>query len=349
MDQEKYLILINGQDKTDSIDYFQMQGQYCEIVYANSLKSYRYRCDKVQVLELQQCLKPDEWIVEAGNCSLADLDEILDYGIWYRFVRVGKKTISYPKTDVLLHRNCLADQKAQSLFVYFKETAGAVGLVANNGMNMLSAQYERCRRIDSETALAYYLNPDIKPKKHDLPGAILYPFGLNQSQKMAVENALSSQVSIIQGPPGTGKAQTILNIIANAVRNGKTLAVVSNNNAAILNVAEKMESKGLSFLTAFLGSRANKEHFLETQTGEYPDMESWVLEPEEQQHLAKAVAQLSQEVGQRLDAKNRIAAIQQELLELTPEEYNFTSYYENAGQGFQGEIENLSAQEMLSL
>ena len=188
------------------------------------------------------------------------------------------------------------------------------------------------------------------PKKRDLPGVILYPFGLNQSQKIAVEHALSSQVSIIQGPPGTGKTQTILNIIANAVRNGKTVAVVSNNNAATLNVAEKNGGQGpLVSSPPFWGSRANKEHFLETQTGEYPNMESWVLEPEEQQRLSKTVAQLSQELNQRLDAKNRIAAIQQELLELTPEEHNFASYYENAGQAFRGEIKNLSAQETLSL
>lgn len=349
MDQEKYLILINGRDRTDSIGYFQMKGQYCEIVYANSPKAYHYRRDKVQVLELQQRFKPDEWIVEVGNRSLNDIDEILDYGTWYRFVRAGQKTVSCPKEEVLFHRNCLADQEVKTLFSYFKETAGAVGLTVDNGVNLLSAQYERCKRIDSESALACYLNPDIKPKKRDLPGVIVYPFGLNQSQKIAVEHALSSQVSIIQGPPGTGKTQTILNIIANAVRNGKTVAVVSNNNAATLNVAEKMEAKGLSFLTAFLGSRANKEHFLETQTGEYPDMGSWVLEPEEQRHLAKTVAQLSEELDQRLDAKNRIAAIQQELLELTPEEHNFTSYYEHTGQAFQGEIKNLSAQEILSL
>ena len=349
MDQEKYLILINGQDRTDSVARFRLDGGYCEIIYANSPKPYYYRRDKVQVLELQQRFKAEGWIVEAGNHSLTDLDEVLDYGSWYRFVWAGKKTVSCPKASVVLHRNCLTDQKVQSLFAYFKETAEAVGLTADNGMNLLRAQYERCRRIDSESVLASYLDPAAKLKKRDLPGVILYPFGLNQSQKVAVENALSSQVSIIQGPPGTGKTQTILNIIANAVKNRKTVAVVSNNNSATLNVAEKMEEKGLSFLTAFLGSRANKEQFLEAQTGEYPDMESWVLGLEEQRRLEKAVMQLSRELNQRLEAKNRIAAIQQELLELTPEEHDFVSYYESTRQFFQSQVRNLSAAEVLSL
>lgn len=78
-------------------------------------------------------------------------------------------------------------------------------------------------------------------------------------KKKAVENALSHQVSIIQGPPGTGKTQTILNIIANLVMAGKSVLVVSNNNSAVDNVAEKMESEGLDFIVAKLGSKENKE------------------------------------------------------------------------------------------
>lgn len=43
-----------------------------------------------------------------------------------------------------------------------------------------------------------------------------------------------SNISVIEGPPGTGKTQSILNIIANlAIMQGKTVAVVSGNNAAI--------------------------------------------------------------------------------------------------------------------
>ena len=36
---------------------------------------------------------------------------------------------------------------------------------------------------------------------------------------------------IFYGPPGTGKTQTILNIIANIILQGKTVQIVSNNNA----------------------------------------------------------------------------------------------------------------------
>ncbi|KPX84051.1 ATP-binding protein [Pseudomonas meliae] len=76
--------------------------------------------------------------------------------------------------------------------------------------------------------------------KLESSGNFIFPFGLNESQLQAVEQAFLSQISVIEGPPGTGKTQTILNIIANILLQGKTVAVVSNNNSAVENVYEKL-------------------------------------------------------------------------------------------------------------
>ena len=349
MDSQKYMLLINGQDKTDSVASFRFQDGMCEVVYATSPKTYRYRAEKVQLLKVQSRIDPSQFIITVDGNPLSQVDEILDFGPFYRFLRTGKTALTYPKSQVELQKNCLTNQKQAGVFGYFKETAEAVSLVAECGLNILSAQYERTKSVSDEAVLSCYLDHSKKPAVRALPEAVIYPFGLNQSQKTAVENALSSQVSIIQGPPGTGKTQTILNIIANAVRNGQTVAVVSNNNSATLNVAEKLEKKGLSFLTAFLGSRANKDHFLEAQTGRYPDMSAWVLEPEEKSQLDQEVTGLSKELSEMLNGKNRIAAIEQELLHLTPEQHYFGEYYSTYVQAPKDEVKGLSSQKILSL
>ncbi|MFP1725076.1 AAA domain-containing protein [Lonsdalea quercina] len=90
---------------------------------------------------------------------------------------------------------------------------------------------------------------------------LIYPFGVNESQLKAVEQAFRAQISVIEGPPGTGKTQTILNILANILLRGQTVAVLSNNNAAVENVYEKLEKCGLGHLIAKLGNQHNRKDF----------------------------------------------------------------------------------------
>ena len=108
----------------------------------------------------------------------------------------------------------------------------------------------------------------------------IFPFGCNNSQYKAVKRAMENQISVIQGPPGTGKTQTILNIIANILMQGKTVQIVSNNNSATENVYEKLSSLkyNLGFVVATLGKSKNKKIFIEQQKANYPDFSSWKTE-----------------------------------------------------------------------
>ncbi len=90
---------------------------------------------------------------------------------------------------------------------------------------------------------------------------LIYPFGINESQLKAVEQAFRAQISLVEGPPGTGKTQTILNILANILLRSQTVAVLSNNNAAVENVYEKLGKSGLDYLVAKLGKDANRKDF----------------------------------------------------------------------------------------
>lgn len=349
MEKENCLILIDGADRTFSVKSIARSGELWEIVYANSPQVYRYRSSRVQLLELQQRLDPAQWILSDGCGDLTQLQEIQDFGTHYRILRAGKRPLTYAKEQVSLERSCMGDRNVQSFLHYFRETADAVGLVTEDGQNLLSSQYARLEKLSSQSVLACYLSPQRAPARKSWDRTILYPFGLNQSQKQAVENALTSKISIIQGPPGTGKTQTILNIIANLVYSGQTVAVVSNNNSAIQNIAEKMEQKNLGFLTAFLGSSENKELFLKNQTGRCPTAAAWFLTEEQQAALEEQAAALTRELEEMLQAKNRVAAIEQELLELAPEEHYFAEYYAACLGASGEEVRGLSSRQMLEL
>ena len=133
-------------------------------------------------------------------------------------------------------------------------------------------QYDKIQQVSEDTVLASHLASQKGVKMPQMPETVIYPFDLNQSQKLAVEQVFPSKISIIQDSPGTGKTQTILNIIANVVRSEKTVVVVSNNNSATRNVAKKLEKKNAAFLTAFFDSLTNKEKLLDAQTDAYPNI-----------------------------------------------------------------------------
>ena len=93
---------------------------------------------------------------------------------------------------------------------------------------------------------------------------LIFPFGCNLSQMRAVKKTFANRLCLIEGPPGTGKTQTILNLIANAVLQGKSVAIVSNNNAATKNVREKLGE--FKFIVASLGSLENQRNFFDSQS-----------------------------------------------------------------------------------
>ena len=329
MDTSKELIIINEKDKTESVVSVKFYGNKCDVIFDNSSRTYSYNSNNVRIIQLKQTIDPSTIIFKYKGSVITGIDQIRDFGEFYRVIRTGRKELSCKRSDVQISKNCLADPKSNELFQYFKDTAAAVSLKTENHTNILKLQYDKITSVDNSTVLSRFLNPalPVETRNHTFP--LIFPFGLNQSQKIAIENAFSSQISIIQGPPGTGKTQTILNIIANAVRNGKSVAVVSNNNSATLNVAEKLGKNGLDFLTAFLGSMKNKSKFLEMQNGTYPNMQSWILNEDIKNTLNKDVTRLSEELNDMLNSRNRIAEIDQEILALKPEQFYFEKYYED--------------------
>ena len=119
---------------------------------------------------------------------------------------------------------------------------------------------DRIDLLESRSALSNYID-GVNPVVNASQETLIYPFGCNESQRLAVETSLKNSISIVEGPPGTGKTQTILNIIANLIIQNKTVAIVSNNNAAVFNVRDKLMRDGYGMVVAPLGNRDNKASF----------------------------------------------------------------------------------------
>ncbi|UOQ92047.1 AAA domain-containing protein [Halobacillus shinanisalinarum] len=206
-----------------------------------------------------------------------------------------------------------------------KALANHVGLKKEDGQTLLAGHFQGLSLVSPRSVLSSYL--EMKPlKKEEKPPTILFPFGFNSSQKSAAEKAMKDQVSIIEGPPGTGKTQTILNIIANAIMNDKTVAVVSNNNDATANVFEKLQKHGLEFIAASLGNKKNRDNFFNEQDDTYPAINDWKLDEEEYQSIDAKLRGEQQRLTHMLERKNRLASLKQELSNLKLEHQYFLDY-----------------------
>lgn len=75
---------------------------------------------------------------------------------------------------------------------------------------------------------------------------LMLPIDYDSSQLEAVAESHASRSFVLHGPPGTGKSQTITNMIADAVFNGKKVLFVSEKKAALDVVKSRLEKIGLS-------------------------------------------------------------------------------------------------------
>ena len=93
---------------------------------------------------------------------------------------------------------------------------------------------------------------------------LVCPLEGDSSQLQAVARAASGQSFVLIGPPGTGKSQTIANIVANTLAQGRTVLFVAEKRAALEVVQRRLREVGLDdFALDLFSSKANKAAVLQ--------------------------------------------------------------------------------------
>ena len=80
---------------------------------------------------------------------------------------------------------------------------------------------------------------------HLSPSQVHNVVDADSSQMLAIDDVMNGRNIVIQGPPGTGKSQTITNLIAEAIGQGKRVLFVSEKMAALEVVKRRLDSVGL--------------------------------------------------------------------------------------------------------
>lgn len=338
MDTRYYMVIIKGEIKTSEVIscvYDRMIRKWD--VKFNNGRVYSYAYENVEKITNPTVLNTNMYRIGRAGRMFFDIEAIYVFetknkSYWHICFKDGSER-DYCKTDLQIIELCLNQEQTANVFAYIKQIAGLLNF-GNNEINtsLLKSGFERISFVGNNVALAKYLKPaSLKTKNLNRNYTPIFPFGCNNSQYMAVKNAMENQISVIQGPPGTGKTQTILNIIANILMQGKTVQIVSYNNSATENVYEKLASPkyNLGFVAARLGNSSNKTIFIEKQDINYPDFASWKIK-EGTEILKKEVEDESIQLKNIFNKQERLAYLNQELSQLDTEEKYFEKYVDES-------------------
>lgn len=250
--------------------------------------------------------------------------------VYWRIKKTDGSTRLYSPNELIVISPCIDGFDKNSAFDYFKQVASLSEFTFDSGEKekLLRKIYDKISFVPEYSALSSFLYPEkYKAKRNIKHQPCIFPFGSNGSQLKAVNAAFDNQISVIQGPPGTGKTQTILNIIANILIQGKTVLVVSGNNSAIQNVVDKLKKSGLDYLNAKLGNRGNFEDFFNSQCDKTipPEISGWnkdVMTLDEIEHISSQLKHV-------FENNETIAQIDQNLLELDTEKKHFLANHKD--------------------
>lgn len=219
-----------------------------------------YNKINVRFFQYPQAIDIKDSIVRLKIGSNKEWDGALIFENQYVVLFTNGYSTEFPISDVEIISNIAQQKETKHLLDYYRYIAA---FLQKSSPSVHYFYQKKLHQIRDDSVLSNFVKR-AQPGRKTSP-SIIFPFGVNPSQREAVTNALTSQLSIIQGPPGTGKTQTILNIIANLICQNKTVAVVAGNNAAVSNIYEKLEKEGFAFIAASLGNSTLQEIFFAQQ------------------------------------------------------------------------------------
>ena len=120
--------------------------------------------------------------------------------------------------------------------------------------------------LKGKNALEYILNERNPKKNKDTPYISYIDGNLNESQKSAIENALSCEnFFLIHGPFGTGKTRTLVELISQETRQNHKVLATAESNAAVDNILERlMDNKKLKLTRLGHPQRVSKHNITQT-------------------------------------------------------------------------------------
>ncbi|MBR6722488.1 DUF4011 domain-containing protein [bacterium] len=168
-----------------------------------------------------------------------DTSDIEEKDIIKIFETVQEKINNHKKWRLL--NNCYIGLFSFAKFVMYKDLDTYQDKIKSNNLVKCICGYSTEKVTDINQAY-----PVEKLDTNVLPQDTYQILDADSSQQQAIAFVKKNNNLVIEGPPGTGKSQTIANIIAELLSQGKKVLFVSQKIAALEVVQNRLEANGLA-------------------------------------------------------------------------------------------------------
>lgn len=230
-----------------------------EIIRKSALKGYVIRSrdeDTMMNITLLEMLRQDFGINISGLENLPRDGSGIDVPTVFNTIRRGIMTLA--RWDV--EEQAIIGNFSFNKFIMWNDIHNNADKLRENKIvaSLMSGQVEWKEEEEEENESDENLDDKFSV------GDIALPISADSSQLEAIYAAVDNKSFILHGPPGTGKSQTITNIIANALYNGKKVLFVAEKMAALSVVQKRLEAIGLApFCLELHSNKAKKSVIFE--------------------------------------------------------------------------------------
>ena len=255
-------------DATKRIVWIANDGNAWKVKYDNSDRYFHVSFQKLLIYENPKKIDFAELYYKGSPCAKVKELICFDSAAYKIFYENGYTRVAFSHEIKIVKDVLKSSEQAVGVMAYYRRVVQETAKTEDD--QYLLQQFDDISCINEDSVLAFYLKGKLGRSIINFLHPTISPFGINLSQSRALDMMFNNRISIVEGPPGTGKTQTILNFIANALINKKSVAVVSNNNSATDNVYEKLDKYGYSFVAAPLGNSDNVDAFFEEYDSDVP-------------------------------------------------------------------------------
>lgn len=153
---------------------------------------------------------------------------------------------TWPEGRVVVEPCAVLGFFPQSSSDMIQDYDGLLAAIADPSVDLAARLGAAGALLPADLREALGVSAEVPPSAAPLVPVVL----ADPTQRGVLSQARTSRALVVDGPPGTGKSQVIVNLVADALARGETVAVVCEKRAALDVVAQRLEQLGLRHLLA---------------------------------------------------------------------------------------------------